>query len=96
MYEPLHVVHFNDICCSNFPEVLEVLPASIEAAPDLVQEIFFNAFGLSRFRPSQCRVDDPADRGDTERDRDVAKCEDVDGTARRVIRPCRQRAVEGR
>lgn len=85
MYESLHILDLDDICRSNLPEVIEILPASIEAVPGIQEKVFFDASTLPCLWPSQGSVDRPADRGDTERDRDVAEGEHVDGTARCVV-----------
>ena len=93
--ESLHVLHFDDVRRAHLAEVLEILPAAIEAGPDLVQKFFLYALALLRLGPSQCSVDDPTDRGDTERDLDVVEGEDVDGTAGRIICPRGEQVLKG-
>ena len=96
MYESLHVLDFYDIRCSNLPEVIEILPASIEAVPGGQEQVFFNALTLPCLWPSQGSVDRPTDRGDTKRDRNIAEGKHIDGTAWCVVCPDGQRALEGR
>ena len=87
MDESLHILHLDDLCRPKLAKLLEILPAAIEAAPDLVEKLFLYALALFCFGPSQCTMDDPTDRGDTEGDRDVAKGEHVDGAPGRSVCP---------